>query len=260
MKFIRFILENRSEPKVGWIYNDLVGEIEGDLFSEYRRLEANIPIQNIRLLAPIVPGKIVAIGWNYQDHATEFDREVPEYPTIFLKPPSTIIGNGEAIVLPDVSERVEHEAELALVVGKRTKNITPEMAFDQIFGYTIANDVTARDLQRRDETWARGKGFDTFCPIGPWIETDFEPADAVVTCRVNSELRQMASTRDMIFPIPAILAYISSIMTLMPGDLILTGTPAGTSPIHANDVIETQIEGIGTLVNQVVKPNWTVPF
>jgi len=260
MKFIRFILENSSEPKIGWIYNDFVGEIEGNLFGEYRRLEATIPIEKVRLLAPIIPGKIVAVGWNYIDHAKEFERAIPEYPTIFLKPPSTIIGTGEAIVLPEVSERVEHESELAIVIGKRAKSIIPENALSHVFGYTVANDITARDLQMKDETWTRGKGFDTFCPIGPWIETDFEPADAVVTCRVNSELRQMASTRDMIFPIPAIIAYISSIMTLMPGDMILTGTPAGTSPIYAGNVIETQIEGIGQLVNPVPKPNRSVPY
>lgn len=260
MKFIRFIQENRSEPKIGWIYNDFVGEIEGNLFGEYRRLEATIPIENVRLLAPILPGKIVAVGWNYIDHAKEFDRAIPEYPTIFLKPPSTIIGTGEAIVLPEVSERVEHEAELAIVIGKRAKSVIPENAFFHVFGYTVANDITARDLQMKDETFTRGKGFDTFCPIGPWIETDFEPADAVVTCRVNTELRQMASTRDMIFPIPAIIAYISSIMTLMPGDMILTGTPAGTSQVFAGNVIETQIEGIGQLVNPVTKPNRSVPY
>ncbi len=260
MRFIRYIPENRTEPKTGWIYNDFVGEIEGDLLGEYRRLEATIPFEKVRLLAPIIPGKIVAVGWNYIDHAKEFERAIPEYPTIFLKPPSSIIGHKEEIVLPEVSERVEHESELAIVIGKRAKNIIPENAFSHIFGYTIANDITARDLQMKDDTWTRGKGFDTFCPIGPWIETDFEPADAVVTCRVNSELRQMASTRDMIFSIPAILAYISSIMTLMPGDLILTGTPAGTSPLHADDEIETQIEGIGQLLNKVVKPNWTAPY
>ena len=237
MRFIRYIQENKSEPKVGWIYDDLVGEIEGNLFAEYRRFEATIPIDRVKLLAPLVPGKIVAVGWNYQDHVKELEREIPEYPTIFLKPPSSVIGSGDGIILPVTSSRIEHECE---------------EAFSCIFGYTIANDVTARDLQKKDDTWTRSKGYDTFCPLGPWIETDFEPADAMITCRVNSELRQMASTRDMIFPIPAILAYISSIMTLNPGDIILTGTPAGTSQIQEGDVIEAQIEGIGRLVNPVV--------
>lgn len=252
MRFIRYIQENKSEPKVGWIYDDLVGEIEGNLFSEYRRFEATIPIDRVKLLAPLVPGKIVAVGWNYQDHVKELEREIPEYPTIFLKPPSSVIGSGDGIILPVTSSRIEHECELAFVIGRKVKSILPEEAFSCIFGYTIANDVTARDLQKKDDTWTRSKGYDTFCPLGPWIETDFEPADAMITCRVNSELRQMASTRDMIFPIPAILAYISSIMTLNPGDIILTGTPAGTSQIQEGDVIEAQIEGIGRLVNPVV--------
>ncbi len=253
MRFIRYIQENRSEPKTGWIYEDKIGEIDGDLYGEFRRLEAVLPIQKARLLAPLVPGKIVAVGWNYQDHAKEFDREVPPFPTVFLKAPSSVIGNGDGIVLPEVSSHVEHECELALVIGKRAKSILAEEAFSCVFGYTIANDITARDLQRSDDTWTRAKSFDTFCPLGPWIETDFEPADAMLTCRVNSELRQMASTRDMVFSIPSILAYISSIMTLYPGDLILTGTPAGTSPLHEKDVVETQIEGIGMLVNPVVR-------
>ncbi|HOP00900.1 MAG TPA: fumarylacetoacetate hydrolase family protein [Flexilinea sp.] len=253
MKFIRYIQDNKPEVKIGWIYEDMVGGIEGDMFSDYRRLEATLPIDRVKLLAPLIPGKIVAVGWNYQDHVKEFDRPVPEYPTIFLKPPSAVIGTGDGIVLPPTSERVEHECELALVIGKKAKMVLPEEAFSYILGYTVANDVTARDLQKKDDTWTRSKGYDTFCPLGPWIETDFEPADAMLTCRVNSELRQMASTRDMVFSIPAIIAYISSIMTLNPGDVILTGTPAGTSPLKEGDILETQIEGIGRLVNPVVK-------
>jgi 2-keto-4-pentenoate hydratase/2-oxohepta-3-ene-1,7-dioic acid hydratase in catechol pathway len=258
MQFIRFIKQGSAEPKFGWIYEDRVGEIEGDLFSEYRRLEADTPIEKVKLLAPLIPGKIVAVGWNYIDHAREFDRAIPEFPIVFLKPPSSVIGMGDGIVLPEISKKVEHECELALVIGKKGKNILPEEAYSHIFGYTAANDVTARDLQKSDDTWTRGKGFDTFCPLGPWIETDFEPADAMLTCRVNSELRQMASTHDMIFSIPSILAFISSIMTLNPGDVVLTGTPAGTAPLEAGDVVEVQIDGIGRLVNPVVKPALTL--
>jgi 2-keto-4-pentenoate hydratase/2-oxohepta-3-ene-1,7-dioic acid hydratase in catechol pathway len=253
MRFVRFIKQGSTESKFGWIYEDMVGEIEGNLFSEYRRLEADTPIEKVKLLSPLIPGKIVAAGWNYIDHAREFDRPIPEFPTIFLKPPSSVIGMGDGIILPEISRQVEHECELAIVIGKKAKMILPEDAYSYIFGYTAANDVTARDLQKKDETWARAKGFDTFCPLGPWIVTDFEPADAMLTCRVNSELRQMASTRDMIFPIPSILAFISSIMTLNPGDIILTGTPAGTAPLEAGDVVEVQIDGIGSLTNPVVK-------
>ncbi len=253
MRFVRFIKQGATEAKFGWIYENLVGEIEGNLFSEYRRLEADTPIQNVKLLSPLIPGKIVAAGWNYIDHAREFDRPIPEFPTVFIKPPSSVIGMGDGIVLPAISQQVEHECELAIVIGKKAKMILPEDAYSYIFGYTAANDVTARDLQKKDETWTRAKGFDTFCPLGPWIETDFESADAMLTCRVNSELRQMASTRDMIFPIPSLLAFISSIMTLNPGDVILTGTPAGTAPLDAGDVVEVQIDGIGSLTNPVVK-------
>ncbi len=252
MRFIRYIQENQPEIKTGWIYDDLVGEIEGNLFSEYRRLEADVPIERVKLLAPLQPGKIVAVGLNYQDHAREHDMDLPEFPGLFLKPTSSIIGTGEGIVLPPVSNYVEHECELALIIGKRMKSIMPEEAFSYVFGYTVANDITARDLAEKDGLWARAKGYDTFCPLGPWIETDFEPADAMLTCRVNSELRQMASTRDMVFSIPSILAFISSVMTLEPGDVVMTGTPAGTSALNPGDVVESQIEGIGQLVNPVV--------
>lgn len=252
MRFIRYVERDTADVKTGWIHADMVGEVEGNMFTEYRRLETKTPLERVRLLAPVKPGKIVCIGWNYIDHAKEFERPLPEIPTVFLKPPSAVIGTGDGIVLPPVSESVEHESELAVVIGRSAKNVLPEIARSYVFGYTIGNDITARDLQRKDDTWARAKGFDTFCPLGPWIETEFEPADAMIRCSVNSNIRQMASTRDMIFPVSSIIAYISSIMTLDPGDVILTGTPAGTSKLFAGDVIETSIDGIGSLVNPVV--------
>lgn len=253
MQFVRFRKKNSSEPLIGWVYGELVGEIEGNLFGEYRRLEADTPLNRVELLAPVQPGKIVAVGWNYLDHAREFERAIPEVPTLFLKPPSSVIGTEGRIILPAVSTQVEHECELALVIGKPTHAILPEEAFSHILGYTVANDVTARDLQKKDETWTRAKGFDSFCPLGPRIETEFETADALLTCRVNGELRQMASTRDMIFPISSLLAYISAIMTLYPGDVVLTGTPAGTGPLKDGDRVECQIDGIGQLVNYVAE-------
>jgi 2-keto-4-pentenoate hydratase/2-oxohepta-3-ene-1,7-dioic acid hydratase in catechol pathway len=179
------------------------------------------------------------------------DAEVPEVPLLFLKPPSSVIGPGETIVLPPQSQKIEHEAELAVVIGKRGRWLDPENAKDFILGYTIANDVTARDLQRRDGQWTRGKGFDTFCPIGPWIETEFDPADAVVTCSVNGELRQMGSTRDMVFSVRQLVAYISSVMTLEPGDVILTGTPSGVGQLADGDHVRINIEGVGELHNNV---------
>ncbi|MCJ7434012.1 MAG: fumarylacetoacetate hydrolase family protein, partial [Anaerolineales bacterium] len=167
------------------------------------------------------------------------------------KPPSSIIANGGNIILPPQSKQVEHEAELVIVIGKRGRNITAEEAKGYIFGYTVGNDVTARDLQKTDGQWTRAKGFDTFCSFGPWIDTEFDPSDAVVTCRVNGQMRQMASTRDMVFNVPTLIAYISSIMTLEPGDLIFTGTPAGVGVLKNGDVVDVEIEGLGKLSNPV---------
>jgi len=203
--------------------------------------------------APAIPSKLLAVGRNYVAHAKEQNVEVPDIPLIFLKPPSSIIGPGDKILLPPQSQRVEHEGELAVVIGKRGRWIPAEKALEHVFGYTCANDVTARDLQRRDGQWTRGKGFDTFCPLGPWIETELDPADALVSCRVNGEMRQMASSREMVFTIPQLIAYISSVMTLQPGDVILTGTPAGISPLEEGDTVEVSVEGIGELRNPVAK-------
>jgi len=251
MRFVRY-QQGKEAPRYGWVHEDRVGPLEGDLFGDYRRLEADIPLQKVRLLAPVVPGKILGVGRNYIEHAREQKVDVPEIPAFFLKPPSAVIGPGDAIVLPPQSEKVEHEAELAVVIGQAGRWIPAEKAHEFILGYTIANDVTARDLQRKDLQWTRGKGFDTFCPLGPWIETELDPADILVSCRVSGELRQMASTREMVFSIAQLIAFISAVMTLQPGDLILTGTPAGVGPLKAGDSLETTVEGIGNLVNPVV--------
>jgi len=250
MRLIRYRAGGDS-PRFGWILEDKVGPIEGSLFEAFRRLEASLPLEQIRLLPPVEPSKIICIGRNYVAHAKEHDAEVPDLPLIFLKPPSSVIGTGESIILPPQSQRVDHEAELGVVIGKRGRWIQPADAIEYVLGYTIANDVTARDLQRRDGQWTRGKGFDTFCPLGPWIETEFDPADAMVTCHVNGEMRQMASTRDMVFNVRQLIAFCSSIMTLEPGDVLLTGTPAGVGPLLPGDVVEVTIEGIGKLSNPV---------
>jgi 2-keto-4-pentenoate hydratase/2-oxohepta-3-ene-1,7-dioic acid hydratase in catechol pathway len=251
MKILRFQTSIRG-PRFGWLYEDRVGEVDGDPFNAFRRLDPDLPIESVRLLPPIQPGKIVCVGRNYQAHAQEHGVDVGEIPVLFLKPSSSLVGPGDPIVLPPQSQQVQHEAELAVVIGKRGRWIQPEDAMAYIFGYTIANDVTARDLQRADTTWTRGKGFDTFCPIGPWVETEFDPADALITCHVSQELRQMASTRDMVFSIPRLIAFISSIMTLEPGDIILTGTPAGVGDLVPGDTVSITIEGLGTLTNPVV--------
>lgn len=251
MKFARFMTKEKT-THLGWVNDDRIGLVEGDIFGEYRRLESSLLITGITLLPPVEPGKIICLGRNYVEHAREQGAEVPESPLIFLKAQSAILADRGQIQLPVQSEQVEHEAELVVVIGKKGRWIPVEDAFDYIFGYTIGNDVTARDLQQKDGQWTRAKGFDTFCPIGPWIETELDPSDTLITCRVNSELRQMASTREMVFTVPQIVAYISTVMTLLPGDLIFTGTPAGIGPLTNGDEVEIEIEGIGLLRNSVI--------
>ena len=254
MQFIRY--QVGSQPATyGWVLGNKVGAVEGSIFGQYRRQEASLPLASVRLLAPVEPSKIVCIGRNYVEHAHEHGAEVPDLPLIFLKPPSAVIGPGDKIILPPQSQRVEHEAELVVVIGKTCRWAPAESALDYVFGYTIGLDITARDLQRRDGQWTRGKGFDTFCPLGPWIETDLDPADTLITCHVNEEMRQMASTRDMVFTVRQLIAFISSVMTLQPGDVIMTGTPAGVGPLLAGDTIRATIEGIGTLQNLVASPS-----
>jgi 2-keto-4-pentenoate hydratase/2-oxohepta-3-ene-1,7-dioic acid hydratase in catechol pathway len=250
MRIVRYQIKNEP-PRYGWVLENKVGPFEGDIYGQYRRLEAEIPLADVKLLAPAQPSKIICIGRNYVEHAKEHNVEVPKVPLIFMKPPSSILDPGGVILLPPQSQQVEHEAELVVVIGKRGRLIAPEEAQNYIFGYTVGNDVTARDLQRSDGQWTRAKGFDTFCPFGPWVDTDFDPADAVITCRVSGQPRQMASTRDMVFSVGQLIAFISSVMTLEPGDLIFTGTPAGVGPLKPGDSVEVEIEGLGKLVNPV---------
>ena len=256
MKIVRYQINGAAphQPEramYGWLLDDKVGEIQGDIFGEYRRREAKTPVAEVKLAAPCLPSKILCVGRNYVEHAKELGNEVPKVPLIFLKPPSAVISNGEYILLPPQSNQVEHEAELVVVIGKRGRNITTETSKEYIFGYTIGNDITARDLQKTDGQWTRAKGFDTFCSFGPWIDTEFDASDAVVTCRVNGQMRQMASTRDMVFNVSTLIAYISSVMTLEPGDIIFTGTPAGVGELKDGDVVDVEIEGLGKLSNPV---------
>ncbi len=251
MRLTRFS-DQDHKPGWGWISGNKIGILEGDPFGVFRRLKATLNLDEVNLLPPIQPGKVIGIGRNYAEHARERGVEVPAIPLFFLKPPTSIIASGEPIVLPPQSSRVEHEVELGVVIGKTGRWIDPDQAGSHVFGYTVANDVTARDLQQVDGQWTRAKGFDTFCPLGPWVDTDFDPSDAMISCRVNGELRQMSSTHEMIFPVTQLVAYLSSIMTLLPGDVILTGTPAGIGPLIAGDVLETSIDGLGTLRNPVI--------
>jgi 2-keto-4-pentenoate hydratase/2-oxohepta-3-ene-1,7-dioic acid hydratase in catechol pathway len=250
MKLLRFQSKDGTISN-GWLNEDKVGKIEGDLFSEYCRLDAVYDLKSVKLLEPVVPSKILCMGRNYSEHAHEQGTEVPEVPMLFMKPLSATIADGQEIILPPQSHQVEHEAELVVVIGRQGRWIQADQANKYILGYTVGNDVTARDLQQRDGQWTRAKGFDTFCPIGPWIETELDPADVLITCKVNSELRQMASSKEMVFTIQQIVAFASSIMTLEPGDLIFTGTPAGVGPLEDGDLCEISIEGIGTLTNTI---------
>ena len=253
MRIVRYTTGDSKKSKYGWLLENKVGEIGGNVFGRYRRKEAETPLPDVRLLAPSEPSKIICVGKNYVEHAKELGSDVPKVPLIFMKPPSSIISNGDTVILPPQSSQVEHEGELVVVIGKRGRNITAENARKHILGYTIGNDVTARDLQRTDNQWTRAKGFDTFCSFGPWIDTDFDPADAVLTTRVNGQMRQMASTRDMVFNIPTLIAYLSSVMTLEPGDLIFTGTPSGVGELKHGDEVVVEIEGLGVLRNSIRK-------
>ncbi len=208
----------------------------------------------VRLLAPVIPrSKIVGVGRNYADHAAEKGNAVPTSPLLFFKPNTSVIGPDDPIVLPDWSEEIEHEAELAVVIGKVTRNVVPDEALGRVFGYTVANDVSARDAQRTDGQWARAKGFDSACPLGPWIVPGLEIDDLAVRARVNGETRQDGRTRDMVFDVAYLISYISEAFTLLPGDVILTGTPAGVGPLVERDVVEAEVEGIGVLRNPVVR-------
>jgi len=220
------------------------GVVEGDL----------VPWTGAELRAPVKPSKIVCIGRNYAAHAKELGNEVPKEPLMFFKPPSSIIGPGESVVLRAESDQVEHEGELGVVIGKRASRVTREEALSYVFGYTCVNDVTARDLQKKDGQWSRAKGFDTFCPVGPWIETDLDPRDLSVRCLVDGAVRQEGRTSQMMFDVPALVAYVSRAFTLEPGDLIATGTPEGVGPLAAGNRVTVAIEKLGELTVGVVSP------
>jgi 2-keto-4-pentenoate hydratase/2-oxohepta-3-ene-1,7-dioic acid hydratase in catechol pathway len=230
-----------------------VAEIDGHPFGAIRLTGQRWALADVRLVSPILPSKVVGIGRNYAEHAEEHGAEVPTEPLLFLKPSTAVIGPNDAIRLPPQSKQVEHEAELAVVIGapgaRRADRAAAERA---VFGYTCANDVTARDLQRLDGQWTRGKGFDSFCPLGPWIVTELDASDLRVRCDVNDEVRQLGHTRDMIFDVATLVSYVSHVMTLLPGDVMLTGTPAGVGPLVAGDTVVVQVDGIGSLVNRVL--------
>jgi 2-keto-4-pentenoate hydratase/2-oxohepta-3-ene-1,7-dioic acid hydratase in catechol pathway len=213
--------------------------------------DEKVALADAKLLAPVTPTKIVCVGRNYRAHAAELGNDVPPEPLLFFKPPSSIVGPEDTIELPSASSHVDHEAELGVVIGSRCRNVSVDRALDHVFGYTCVNDVSARDLQKKDGQWARAKGFDSFCPVGPLVVTDLDPTNRGIRCRVSDASRQDGNTRDMIFSVRHVIAYISAIMTLEPGDLIATGTPHGVGPLAHGDVVEVEIDGIGVLRNPV---------
>ncbi|MFE5857770.1 fumarylacetoacetate hydrolase family protein [Streptomyces sp. NPDC056500] len=230
--------------------------IKGIPFADFELSGTKVPLSKVRLLPPVLPNKVVAFGRNYAEHAAELGHELPPAPFAFFKPSTSVIGSGDAIAYPSFSEEVHYEAELAVVIGRMCREVPPERVQDVILGYTCANDVTARDVQKREAQWARAKGFDTSCPLGPWVETGIsleEAGDLAVQCTVNGEQRQLGSTRQMIHSITDLIVNITEAMTLLPGDVILTGTPAGVGPLGIGDEVAVTIQGIGTLTNKVIK-------
>jgi 2-keto-4-pentenoate hydratase/2-oxohepta-3-ene-1,7-dioic acid hydratase in catechol pathway len=237
----------------GLVVAELIGHPFGIGDESVRLTGSRYPLADVRLLAPVLPSKVVAVGKNYADHAREMGGEPPQDPVIFLKPSTAVVGPREPILYPArLSGRVDFEGELAVVIGRLCRQVPPERVPEVVFGYTCANDVTARDLQARDGQWARAKGFDTFCPLGPWIETDADPSDLELTTIVNGEIRQNSRTSLLLHDVTALITYVSAVMTLLPGDVLLTGTPAGVGPLKDGDEVSVTIEGIGTLTNGVV--------
>jgi 2-keto-4-pentenoate hydratase/2-oxohepta-3-ene-1,7-dioic acid hydratase in catechol pathway len=236
----------------GLLRGDYVLPLRGTFFEDPVPTGEEVPLDAVRLLAPVLPSKIVAVGRNYADHAEEMGNPMPEEPIIFLKPSTSVIGPGDDIPYPGQSTRVDHEAELAVVVGRLARRVPVEEVGKFVLGYTCANDVTARDLQERDGQWIRAKGFDGFCPLGPWVETELNPLDLAVECRVNGDTRQAGRTSQIAFGPAELIEFVSHVMTLLPGDVVLTGTPAGVGPLQVGDRVEVEVEGIGVLENGVV--------
>ena len=262
MRIVRFTPSESvgigADPRFGVLNEkDQILVLKGDpIYSGIVPTETKVDLAEVKLLTPVIPrSKVVCIGKNYADHAAEMNSTVPDEPIIFLKPNTSVIGPHDTIQWPRMSERVDFEGELAIVIGRICKDVPVERFSDVIFGYTIANDVTARDLQSKDGQWTRAKGFDTFCPIGPWIETEFVMGSQIISTVVDGETKQSEPLSSMIFKIPEIIAFVTRVMTLLPGDVILTGTPAGIGPMAFGSTVEVSIEGIGTLTNKVSAKN-----
>lgn len=251
MRLVRFRFGDRIATGAVDDGSDAVRVLRGTFFEDPLPTGEEIPLDDVRLLAPVLPSKVVAVGRNYAAHAAEFGGEVPEEPLIFLKPSTAVSGPGDPIPLPPISRRVDFEGELVVVLGRLARNVRAEEAFRHILGYTCGNDVTLRDLQKKDGQWARAKGFDGSCPLGPWIQTELDPTDVRIETRVNGETRQFATTADMVFGVATLLEFVTAFMTLLPGDVIMTGTPEGVGKLEPGDLVEVEIDGIGVLANRV---------
>jgi len=251
MRLVRFRHADRIATGAIEDGGDTIRILKGTFFEDPLPTGEEVPLDDVRLLAPVLPSKVVCVGKNYAAHAAEFGGEVPEEPLLFLKPSTAVIGPHDPIQLLPISKRIDYEGELAVVIGALARTIRAEDAYKVILGYTCANDVTLRDLQKMDDQWARAKGFDGSCPLGPWIETLLDPTDVRVETRLNGEIRQAAQTSDMVFGVATLVEYITTFMTLLPGDVILTGTPSGVGPIDSGDRLEVRIQGLAPLVNTV---------
>jgi 2-keto-4-pentenoate hydratase/2-oxohepta-3-ene-1,7-dioic acid hydratase in catechol pathway len=251
MRLVRFRFGDRIATGIVERGSDDVQVLRGTFFEDPAPTGEHVPLDDVRLLAPVLPSKLVCVGKNYAAHAAEFGMEVPEEPLLFLKPSTAVIGPGDAIELLPISRRVDYEGELAVVVGRIAKNVRAEDASRVILGFTCGNDLTLRDLQHADDQWCRAKGFDGSCPLGPWIETEVDPTDVVVETRLNGEVRQHASTADLAFGVATLIEYITAFMTLLPGDVVMTGTPEGVGKLASGDVVEVEVDGVGVLRNEV---------
>ncbi len=249
MKLVRF--HYQQGEAWGVVSGTQVQLLQGSPYGDWSPGEVSLPLEGLELLPPCNPGKIVCVGLNYRDHAREMGSPLPAEPILFLKPPSALIGHGQRIIYPESCKRVDYEAELAVVIRERLKNAGESGVRAGIMGFTCANDVTARDLQLRDIQWTRAKSFDTFCPVGPYLETGLDPANLSIKLTLNGETRQDSSTKEMIFPVDRLISFISAVMTLNPGDLILTGTPSGIGSMQVGDVVSVEVGGIGVLSNQI---------
>jgi 2-keto-4-pentenoate hydratase/2-oxohepta-3-ene-1,7-dioic acid hydratase in catechol pathway len=258
MKIIGFLKDNHK--KTGLLKGNNITElscstiesINSRNIEEFQK-DTNYKVEEVNVLPPVSPSKIVCVGLNYRDHAAELDMDLPEEPIIFIKPPTSVAGHLDNIIYPSSSRQVDYEGELGIVLSKEAKNVKSEDAADYIDGYTIVNDVTARDLQRKDGQWTRAKSFDTFCPIGPCIETELDPMNQNISLKLNGEFKQKSNTKNMIFNVYELVEFISNIMTLKPGDVIATGTPPGVGPMNVGDTVEVKIDGIGVLKNFIKK-------